>query len=119
MNVIINFQIEGCHNWPRAKEIFPEVGFLSDRHRHMFHICCKKKVTHTDRDIEIIMLKRDIIDWFHKNYYSTTTRCLEFGPMSCEMIVEELINQFDLCYCSVLEDGENGAEDFKNVNIKE
>ena len=30
--------------------------------------------------------------------------------MSCEMIARELAEVFDLFYCSVLEDNENGAE---------
>jgi len=29
--------------------------------------------------------------------------------MSCEMIAEELIKEFDLCRCEVNEDAENGA----------
>jgi hypothetical protein len=33
-SVVVTFSIEGFHNWPEAKEIFPEVAFLSDRHRH-------------------------------------------------------------------------------------
>lgn len=113
MNIIINLRIEGCHNWPDAKKLFPEVDFLSDRHRHIFHICCKKEVLHNDRDIEIIIFKRNIEDWLKSNFYDFNTRCHEFKNMSCEMICEKLITRFDLCYCSVLEDGENGSEQYK------
>ena len=62
-NVIVKLQVEGLHNWPDAAKVFPEVGFLSDLHRHMFHITCKKKVNHDDRDVEFIMFKRDIQDY--------------------------------------------------------
>jgi len=49
-DVIVKLQVEGLHNWPAAREVFPEVGFLSDLHRHMFHIEAKKEVFHDDRD---------------------------------------------------------------------
>jgi hypothetical protein len=53
-SIFVTFALEGFHNWPEAKDIFPEVSFLSDRHRHMFHFKCYAKVTHTDRDEEFI-----------------------------------------------------------------
>ena len=61
-NVIVKLQVEGLHCWPDAAEIFPEVGFLSDSHRHIFHIICKKRVDHDDRDVEFIIFKRDILE---------------------------------------------------------
>jgi len=57
-SVVVTFNIEGFHNWPAAKDIFPEVAFLSDRHRHMFGFRCYAHVTHTDRDEEFILLNR-------------------------------------------------------------
>jgi hypothetical protein len=115
--IFIRFQIEGFHNFPGAKELFPEVGFLADRHRHIFHIECKKEVFHDDRDVEFIMFKREIqsyvIDKFGANYRDDSPpfhyHC-EFGGMSCEMIAKDLLEHFELESCSVLEDGENGAE---------
>jgi hypothetical protein len=109
-NVIVKLQVEGIHWWTAAKEVFPEVGFLSDAHRHIFHITCKKKVNHDDRDVEFIMFKRDIQDYLYEKYYKKQDRCHRFGPMSCEMIARELYEKFDLEYCSVFEDNENGAE---------
>jgi hypothetical protein len=106
-NIIVKLTVEGFHNWPDAKTIVPEMGFLSDRHRHIFHIECRKKVTHSDRDIEIIMFKRQIKEYLEIQYGS---RFCEFGAKSCEMLAAELLLQFGLEYCSVLEDGENGAE---------
>ena len=81
-----------------------DVEFLKFPHRHIFHICCKKKVTHDDRDIEIILLKRKINKYLNKMFPKT------FGEMSCEMIAKLLLNCFELSYCKVLEDNENGAE---------
>jgi hypothetical protein len=56
-NVIINLELEGLHCFPAARELFPEVSFLSDPHRHLFKVQLKKRVTHTDRDIEFIIFK--------------------------------------------------------------
>jgi len=111
-NIIVKLQIEGFHNWPDAKTIVPEMAFLSDRHRHIFHIECRKKVNHDDRDIEIIMFKRQVIQYLSKVYGSIIGGC-EFGAKSCEQLAAELMMEFKLEYCSVLEDNENGAEVIK------
>ena len=65
--VVVRLQVDGMHNFPAAREIFPEVGFLADRHRHIFHIEAKKEVFHDDRDVEFIMFKRDIQDYLKHN----------------------------------------------------
>lgn len=108
--VIVNTSVDGCHNFPAAREIFPEVGFLADRHRHMFHITLASTVTHSDRDKEFIMLKRDIQQYVLDKYYDMETRTCEFGAMSCEMLAEELLNEFDAQWVEVWEDRENGAK---------
>ena len=107
--VIVRLQIDGCHNFPAARELFPEVGFLADRHRHIFHIEAKKEVYHDDRDVEFIMFKRDIQDYFRQMYFNPETRTCEFGAMSCEMIATKVLKQFDCVSVSVWEDLENGA----------
>lgn len=112
-NIIVNFQLEGLHCWPDAKNIVPEVAFLSEPHRHMFHFKCTKKVNHDDRDVEIIMFKRNIEQYLTEKYLYPDFRCLDFGTNSCEMLARELLEKFDLEYCSVLEDQENGAEIYK------
>lgn len=119
-NIIVNLRIEGIHNWPDAKKIFPEVGFLSDSHRHIFYICAKKEVSHDDRDVEIILFKRLILKYFHEKYNPKYPEVgpFKFGAMSCEMIARELLEEFQLEYCSVLEDNENGAEIYKKLEPK-
>ena len=133
-NIIVNFAIEGLHCWKDAAEKAPKVNFLQHGHRHMFHICCKKKVSHDDRDIEIILFKREIQAYLCAKYgeeamavkiplefesETTDTQYVkmishcDFRSRSCEMIAEELLDKFELEYCSVLEDGENGAEIYK------
>ena len=114
LNIILHLSVEAIHCWPAAKEVFPDVAFLSNPHRHIFHICCKKLVSHSDRDVEIIRFKREILAYLNKTYGTSIItdpnyRHLEFGSKSCEMICEELLEKFDLTYVSVLEDGELGA----------
>jgi len=107
-SIAVSFQLEGLHNWPAAKDVFPEVGFLSDIHRHMFHFKCYAYVTHTDRDEEFIMVSRSIQKELRSNF--STDRVLYFGSMSCEAIGEWLLEQFPNLYkVEVFEDGENGA----------
>lgn len=98
--IIVNLNVEGIHYWADCP--LEEVSFLKYPHRHMFHIELQKRVSHNDRDIEIIMLKRDI-----KNYLGNEP--INFEGRSCEMIAEDLLNKFEACYVKVLEDGENGA----------
>ena len=105
-SIIVKLQVEGVHCWPDCD--IEEVSFLKQPHRHIFHIACKKEVRHDDRDIEIIQFKHRIHDYLRAKY-SNGNMC-EFGAMSCEMLARELMQFFGLCYCSVLEDNENGAE---------
>ena len=72
-NVIAKLELEGLHNWPDAKKVFPEVAFLSDIHRHKWYITAKKKVNHDDRDIEFIMFKRDIEEYLRSKYLPSST----------------------------------------------
>ena len=109
-NVIVKLNIDGMHSWPDARKVFPEVGFLSDIHRHEFHVTLKKRVRHDDRDVEFIMFKRDVQDYLRNKYYREDYRSHFFGAMSCEMIAKELLEYFDCTYVSVFEDNENGAE---------
>jgi len=105
--VYCTLQVEGTHCWQFCP--LEEVEYLRDIHRHIFHIKAHKTVTHTDRDVEFIMLKHQIHQYLMDNYYTDELRLCEFGSMSCEMIALELITEFDLCQCDVSEDGENGA----------
>lgn len=105
MEIVMRLQVEGFHHWPGAAEFSPEVTFLADNHRHIFHIEARKKVQHDERDLEIILTKREI----EKHISNTYDRPAQFGPLSCEAIARSLTERFDLSGCSVLEDGENGA----------
>ena len=103
-SIVVSLRVEGIHCWPDCD--IAEVSFLRDPHRHVFHIKAKKPVTHADRDIEIIMLKREIQTFLSHTFGPTCN----FESMSCEHIAQKLVRVFELSYCEVLEDGENGAE---------
>jgi hypothetical protein len=110
--VVVNLQFEAFHNWQGVKEALPnnpEIHFLFDKHRHIFHIRLEKRVTHDDRDVEIILFKRRVQQYLEQKYGRTG----EFGSKSCEMIAEELLKYFDCETAEVLEDNENGAKVYK------
>jgi len=111
-NIIITLQVEGLHRWDGViqKPELREVHFLAYPHRHIFHITAKKEVSHDDRDIEIIMMKRNVLAYLEKHFYNIDMDIFDFGGMSCEMIANTLATVFGFNYVSVMEDGENGAE---------
>lgn len=99
--IVVKLEVEATHNWPACP--LREVIFLRSEHRHIFKIECKKRVNHNEREIEIILFKRRIA-----RFLSTFEG--RFGSRSCEGIAEMLLCEFGLASCTVLEDGENGAE---------
>ena len=112
-SVVMTLSVEGCHNWPEAAEIFPEVDFLKHRHRHLFKFKCFFTVLHDDRDIEFIMKKRELEEFIRNRFHDAQTNTCEFGRMSCEMLASFIYENFNhqgrLYKIEVWEDGENGA----------
>lgn len=105
--IVITLTFEGVHSWPKCP--IESVSFLRYPHRHQFYVTCKKRVSHNDRDIEIICFKQTVLSWV-KEQFQYQGVALDLGDTSCETLCEMLVNEFNLCYCSVLEDNENGAE---------
>lgn len=105
--VYCSFSLDGTHNWKDCP--IEEVSYLKYEHRHMFGFKCYVVVSHNDRDVEFIELKHKIVDYLTHKYFDPCYKTLRFGGMSCEMIAEELIDQFDLDQCEVNEDNENGS----------
>ena len=100
LSIVVKYTFEAIHCWENCN--IEEVSFLKDKHRHIFYVEAIKEVYHTDRDIEIIKLKREM------EAYSK--RKLDYGTNSCEDIAVDLLNEFKLISCQVLEDNENGAK---------
>lgn len=108
--VWVKFQKEGIHLYPAAATDprLADVSFLGFPHRHIFHFQVGLEVTHTDRDVEFILFKRDL-----EAQYSNGT--LQLNHKSCEMIGEDLAGYIRGTYpdreimITVSEDNENGA----------
>ncbi len=106
MQIIVTVKYAAIHNWPGVVnhiEYLPDVQYLQHPHRHVFHIKVSKEVFHDDRDVEIIDFKGRILKYLDSTYSG------QLGSKSCEMLALELTEEFSLCSCEVLEDGENGA----------
>lgn len=105
--IFVTFQKEGIHKYPAAATI-PGVEFLQYPHRHMFHFRVDIEVFHDDRELEFILVKREL-----EGLYSNGVMQLDYK--SCEMIAQELIQYINTKYpnrnitVSVSEDNENGA----------
>lgn len=103
--IFVRFQKEGIHKYPGAPD---EVAFLRNEHRHMFHFEVEMEVKHDNREVEFIMLKREL-----DALYGNKTLSLDFK--SCEMICDDLYSYLYRRYgnrfykIEVSEDGENGA----------
>lgn len=114
--ITVKTKFEGVHCYPNAPE---EVAYLRNPHRHEFHVEAEIEVFHDDRELEFIMVKHRIDEFFEIHS--------ELGSMSCEMIAMELRNHLWKLYplpkgedtfsgtrgrkinIRVSEDGENGV----------
>lgn len=101
--IITYNEIQGFHQYPDAPV---SVGYLSNKHRHVFVIRCRAQVTHNEREIEI-NTEQDKIEASLKEKYGYPCN---FENMSCESIAEWLLQAHEeLSYVEVLEDGYGGA----------
>ena len=98
--IIVKLQFEATHYWPACD--IKEVDYLQYPHRHIFFIEIRKSVNHNDRDIEIIMFKKDVL-----NYLSSFEGNIK--SWSCEDLAEHLLTKYNASSVEVLEDNENGA----------
>lgn len=109
----VTFKKEGIHRYPDAASNpdLKDVSFLAYPHRHIFHFAVHIEVFHDDRDLEFILVKREIESWYDAKF-------LELDYKSCEMISDELANHVSIRWpnrdikISVDEDGENGSETY-------
>lgn len=109
-SIWITFQKEGIHHYPAAATdpALAEVSFLGYPHRHTFHFRVELAVTHDNRDVEFILLKREL-----EGLYAAGT--LQCNHKSCEMLARDLSDYVAEKYpnreiiVTVSEDGENGA----------
>jgi len=102
----VKHDFEGFHFYEGAPD---EVKFLRYVHRHIFNVHAKLTVYHDDRELEFIMVKRDLAKHIDETYPDKVVG-------SCEMVAEELVHYLKDRYgadreveVSVYEDNENGA----------
>lgn len=103
--IFIKTDFEGIHCYPNAPE---EVAFLRHPHRHRFHVRIDLEVTHSDRDVEFIMFRREIDAMIAERITDMQHRSCE---MICEILLEYVTTKYTQrdCTVEVSEDGENGA----------
>lgn len=108
--VIVQLQVMGVHAWPECP--YPEVAYLRNPHRHVFHIRAYLLTT-GDRAVEILRFQHKLKNYLEKTYATPGRNELDFQNRSCEQLAHELLHRFGLHACDVLEDGENGAWIFR------
>lgn len=114
--VFCNTNFEGIHRYSNAPT---DVEFLTHLHRHMFGVKVEMEVFDDDREVEFILLKRQV-NTICRSLHSTpgSSEALTLLELSCEQIAKKIISQLREIYCqdqdrviivTVDEDGENGA----------
>lgn len=105
--IFVNFQVEGIHCYPDAKDI-KGVEFLQHPHRHMFHFKVTVEVNHNERDIEFILFKRELEELYKDGLFNANSQSCETLATTLLEYVKKTYNNRDIkVECS--EDGENGA----------
>jgi hypothetical protein len=105
-SIIVKSNFVGFHCWLRAPD---EVSFLREYHRHIFYVELKIEVKSSDRELEFFTVQNKLKERIDTDYRN------QYFHKSCEMIAEELRNNFLGLYPSrnisvlVSEDGENSA----------
>ena len=102
-NIIISTSFPAVHCWPACD--IEEVSFLKNPHRHIFRVTLKVPVNHGDREIEFLHLKEQVNEFIRRHLAGK-----DLGNMSCENLCDVFAHETEAVYCSVMEDGENGAE---------
>lgn len=103
----VSMQKEFIHQYLDAPE---EVLFLRNPHRHILHITVEIEVFHDDRELEFILVKRDLEKFLDSQQLTAVS------IRSCEMIGLSILTYVQAKYganrdvnIGVSEDGENGS----------
>lgn len=105
MRIFVSTTFSAVHQYPDAPD---DVRFLRSPHRHRFHIRAEMGVHHDDRELEFLLVQREVdalLDALGHN----------FGTRSCEQVAGYLLDGLRAAYgdrfyqVEVSEDGENGA----------
>jgi len=107
--IFVRWQKEGIHAYPNAPK---EVEFLKYPHRHMFFFEVEMEVFHDDREVEFILLKRELEDLFKLKVHMNHKSC----EMLCDTVADYVRGQYPNRWLKVevSEDNENGARAIYN-----
>lgn len=104
-SIVVRTNFEGIHRYADAPH---EVAFLQEPHRHIFTVEVEMEVFHNDRELEFIMVKRNLNKFLFNKPFGIRS--------SCEQMATEIISFLVKTYgerqiiVSVFEDGENGGK---------
>jgi hypothetical protein len=114
--IVVKNQFNGVHCYPKAPE---PVKFLRDPHRHVFYVETEIEVFHDDRELEFLMVKKEIDTFLSKRFE------INLGSTSCEMIAEEIQTYIKHKYpmdpsekWNVIRRGMRAPADSRTVNVK-
>lgn len=103
--VIIQFEIEGFHNYPNAPQA---VHFLSYDHRHTFKVKAGYLVSDLNREKEIFLCRDEVKEYLNESFGYPC----QFENMSCEMIASLVLDfggEDGMIWCEVWEEETGGA----------
>ena len=110
--VYVTHRFVGWHSWPDAP---PERAYLSDHHRHLFHVRAEIESGHADRAIEFHDLLAVVQNACGNLGVESRYGGRDLASLSCEMIADLIMRavranwQGSYVSIDVSEDGENGA----------
>ena len=107
-HIIVRGQFEGVHCYPNAPE---EVSFLRANHRHMFNYEVEIEVYHDDRELEFVLVKRNINDFLSGYRWPIQSSCEQIAR-TIGMYLQTCCGLDRYLTVSVFEDNENGAKVF-------
>ena len=104
MSISVKNTFDFVHCWPDAPT---NMYYLRTPHRHLMETRTTISVTHNDRELEVLEVKKNIDYFIHNTHFALTTSC----EMLAERIIDFILDKYgdrDVTV-HVLEDGENGA----------
>jgi hypothetical protein len=87
MKIEVKHTVLGTHRWTACPH--KEVDFLRNEHLHDFTIRASCNVTHTDRQVEFILVRIRIIEYFEMNH-ARKDSIYRFGELSCEALSKRI-----------------------------
>jgi hypothetical protein len=110
VTITARFRVPGLHYWPGATE---GREYLSQPHRHLFHVAVTMRVNHLDRQVEWHDLGTAANELAVK-MGDAHNGLIDYGPRSCESLATELMNAlrgngFNVTQVEWSEDGEYTA----------